>query len=589
MSALSMSAESEAVDVGTGVAELLVSPRQKIDEIFVNVGEKLTRSAHLLEQISAAFEALPGELDRPELAEATVQLTTVSVRASEISAAFAQEQGDLTRLVELVASAQRPVEDLRRSIRMMGILSINARVVAASVRGLENSDVFTTDIATLSTSAFETISMFSQVYEKLAGQVREAAATRARFEQRHSSSLDDLASKISQSVDEVTAQRQRSAAESTETARITRSINQGVMSAVMALQVGDATRQRVEHVEHSLALVPGLAPETGVAIAALGAAQLTDTIAVLDAEVTEAQRALGALADDAQMITARSQQVYGAGDTGGSALSRLGEQMRLAVAVLRDCEAERQKLGEVTSAVEATVKQMIGHVEAVQEIEANMRLVSLNAAIRCAQLGPDGAALNVIARQLRDLTVETVEAADMAAARLQETAELALMFSAAAGDATLNQVAQLEQQTRDGLGLMESVETRIRTALAVLGQAAPKVASLLNDAISEFSDHADIAEALADVEMQLTEQGQDAATSALPGTELADTLVSIRRTYTMESERRIHDGMWGRPEPVATAAVAAAEDDDLGLFDAPSTDADAAAADADDDLDALFF
>jgi hypothetical protein len=581
-----MIVESDAVQPGTGVAELLASPRQKIDEIFVNVGEKLTRSASLLEQISAAFEALPGELDRPELAEATQQLATVSIRAGEISAAFAREQGDLTRLVELVGSAQRPVEDLRRSIRMMGILSINARVVSASVRGLENSDVFTSDIATLSSSAFETIGLFSQVYETLAHQVREAAATRARFEQRHSSSLDDLSRKIALSVNEVTAQRQRSAEESSETARVTRSINQGVMTAVMALQVGDATRQRVEHVEHSLAISSELAPETGTAIAALGAAQLNDTIATLDAEVAEAQRALGTLADDAQQITIRSQQVYGEGGTGGSALSLLSEQTRLAVMVLRDCEGERQKLGEVTSAVEATVKQMIGHVEAVQDIEANMRLVSLNAAIRCAQLGTEGAALNVIARQLRDLTGETVAAADAAADRLRQTAELALAFSAAAGDETLNQVARLERQALDGLGLMESVETRIRTALVVLGQAAPKVASLLNAAISDFSDHGAIAEALADVEMQLTEQGQDAATSASPGTELAETLARIRRSYTMEGERRIHDGMWGRPEP-AVAKVTTEDDDGLGLFDI--TTADVGTTEPQEDADVLFF
>ena len=584
-----MIAAPEDADGGSAVADLLVAPRQKIDEIFVNVGEKLTRSASLLEQISAAFEALPGELDRPELAEATQQLTTVSIRAGEISATFAREQSDLARLVELVASAQRPVEDLRRSIRMMGILSINARVVSASVRGLENSDVFTSDIATLSSSAFETIGLFSQVYETLARQVREAAATRARFEQRHSSSLDDLARKIAQSVAEVTAQRQRSAAESSETARVTRSINQGVMTAVMALQVGDATRQRVEHIEHALTMASELAPETGVAIAALSAAQLNDTIATLDAEVAEAQRALGTLADDAQSITVRSQQVYGEGGTGGSALSLLSEQTRLAVMVLRDCEAERQKLGEVTSAVEATVKQMIGHVEAVQEIEANMRLVSLNAAIRCAQLGTEGAALNVIARQLRDLTGETVEAADAAADRLRETAELALAFSAAAGDETLNQVARLEQQALDGLGLMESIETRIRTALVVLGQAAPKVASLLSAAISDFSDHGAIAEALADVEIQLTEQGQNAASSALPGTELADTLARVRRTYTMEGERRIHDGMWGRPEPVvATATAAVAEDDGLGLFDATPEDT-GVPAEPQEDADVLFF
>ncbi len=335
-----------------------------------------------------------------------------------------------------------------------------------------------------------------------------------------------------------------------------------------------------------MSIAAQLAPETGTAIAALGAAQLHDTIATLDADVAEAQRALGALAEDAQLITTRSQQVYGEGGEGGSALSLLSEQTRQAVMVLRDCEGERQKLGAVTSAVETTVKQMIGLVEAVQEIEANMRLVSLNAAIRCAQLGTEGAALNVIARQLRDLTGETVEAADAAADRLRQTAELALAFSAAAGDETLNQVSRLERQALDGLGLMENVETRIRTALVVLGQAAPKVASLLNAAISDFSDHGAIAAALADVEMQLAEQGQDAVTTALPDTELAETLTSIRRTYTMESERRIHDGMWGRPEP--TLVSTATEDDGLGLFDETPAETGTEAA-PQDDADVLFF
>jgi len=130
---------------------------------------------------------------------------------------------------------------------------------------------------------------------------------------------------------------------------------------------------------------------------------------------------------------------------------------------------------------------------------------------------------------------------------------------------------------------MESIETRIRTALVVLGQAAPTVANLLNGAISSFSGHPAIAEALADVEFKLTELGQNAVESALPGTELADTLASVRRTYTMESERRIHDTMWGRPQVAPVAAAAA--DDDLGLLDAPTANAESSS----DDGDVLFF
>ena len=64
----------------------------------------------------------------------------------------------------------------------------------------------------------------------------------------------------------------------------------------------------------------------------------------------EAERALAELAADAKTITSRSVEVYGSGNQGNSALSRLNAEMRQAAAVLRDCESERKKLGAVASA-----------------------------------------------------------------------------------------------------------------------------------------------------------------------------------------------------------------------------------------------
>lgn len=550
------------------IIESLATPRQEIEAAFVNVGDRLTRSAGLLDQIATTFEALPRDLDRPELIEATATLTEVGTRAEEISASFGREQEDINRLVDVVAQASRPISDLRRSIRMMGILAVNARVVAASVANLEDSDVFTTDIATLSGDAARTIAEFSQIYERLVDGVQKAAAARAHFEQSHSGTLSELAQRIGTSLADVTGQRQRSADGSAETVRISRAIGQRVTTAVMALQVGDATRQRVEHIEAALRGIEGAAPELVGAIAELTAAQLADTIQTLDFEVVEAERALAELAADAQTITARSREVYGSGETGNSALTRLNEEMRQAVAVLRDCERERQTLSEVAAAVEATVKVLLQHVEAVQDIEANMRLVSLNAAIKCAQLGPDGAALNVIARQLRDLTGDTVEAAETAAARLGEAAQLALAFSAASGGEAANQVAQLEHDAAAGLALMESVEARIAEALRVLGQAGPTVADLLGGAGGEFANHQDISEALSDTQIRIVELGQVEGYRAEPGSPLADLLATIRKSYTMDAERRIHDAMWGKPAVAIVAPPeAAAEIQDFDLFE----------------------
>lgn len=564
-----MSALAVAIETPSevpGIVESLAAPRQEIEAAFVTVGEALTKSAGLLDQIVSTFEALPRDLARPELGEATAKLTEVGNRAREISQSFAREQEDITRLVEVVAQANRPIGELRRAIRMMGILAINARVVAASVANLEDSDVFTTDIATLSGSAAKTIAAFSQIYEKLGGEVHKAAAARAHFEEGHSSTLVDLAERIAASLGDVTSQRQRSADGSSETVRISRDIGQRVMTAVMALQVGDSTRQRVEHIEAALSKVDGAETPMLGAVADLASAQLAETIRTLDQDVVEAERALADLAADAKSITARSQQVYGSGDEGSSALSRLADEMRQAALVLHNCESERKKLAEVAGEVEATVNVLLEHVAAVQDIEANMRLVSLNAAIKCAQLGTDGAALNVIARQLRDLTSETVDAAETAASRLGEAAQLALAFSAASGDEAADRMAKLERDATDGLGLMESVETRIQGALGVLGEAGPAVADLLGGASSGFSNHQSISEALSDAQMRIAALGGVESVRPEPGSPLASLLEGIRKSYTMESERRIHDAMWGKPAS-AVVALAAAADDGFETFD----------------------
>jgi hypothetical protein len=578
----------------------LADPRNRIEAVFVTVGEMLTRSAGLLDQISSTFEALPSDLDRPELYEATARLAEVGVQSRAIADSFGREQEDILKLVDVVAQANRPIDELRRSIRMMGILAINARVVAASVSNLEDSDVFTTDIAELSSSAAKTIAEFSQLYDKLRVAVRQAAAARAQFEEGHSRSLAELSEKIGKSLDDLGRQRQRSADGSAETVAMARAIGQRVMTAVMALQVGDATRQRVEHIEAALTAAADADAETQRAIAELSAALLADAVKTLDADVEQAAQALVELARDTRQITARSHEVYGSAGSDGSVLSRLNSDMRTATMVLAACDKERRLLSQVAEGVEATVKVLLRHVAAVQHIEAEMRLVSLNAAIRCAQLGPDGAALNVISRQLRDLTSETVTAADTAALRLDEAAQLALAFSAASGEEAAERMARLESDAMEGLGLMDGVERRIQNALEVLADAGPRVAGLLEGASDGFADHPMISETLSDLQMRIVVLGQPESYTVAPDSPLASLLAASRKRYTMGAEREIHDAMWGKVAAPVVVAVGADADDlfedfgsiaadvtaeaesDLGLdlFDAdPPTQPEAPAAD----------
>ncbi|HTM77639.1 MAG TPA: hypothetical protein VL133_08430, partial [Devosia sp.] len=244
-------------------------------------------------------------------------------------------------------------------------------------------------------------------------------------------------------------------------------------------------------------------------------------------------------------------------------LAALNAQLRHAATVLRDCEAERGKLETVASAVQGTVTTLLGHVEAVQEIEANMRLVSLNAAVKCAQLGPRGTALNVIARQLRELTGETVAAAEAAMTGLREAAGLAQSFGAAASGDAAGKVGQLEHEAILALTLLETVDQTLVEALGVLNLDGPKVIALLGEAATGFADQSAISEAMADMHFHIVALSGEPSS---PPAALAPLLSLLHTKYTMDAERRVHAELFGTVDaaPAVLASTAAeSELDDL--------------------------
>jgi len=563
-------------------------PRDRIESAFVSVGDQLSKCASLLSRITTVFEALPQDLESPELLEATERLTAVAQRAEEIAQSFSVEQDDLERLVATVNAARQPIADLRKVIQMIGIVAINARVVAAGVVGkLEDFDVFTTDIADLSRNATNTIVKFSEVYHLLSTDVHKAAEQRAKFQATHQDSLGAVATRLSKNLAEVTRRRVQSAEGSKETSRVSRQISMSVGTTVMAMQVGDSTRQRIEHVEAGFTLLADLLkgqPPADVTLedgddqavsglmVQLQGAQLQGIIDEFAHEVAEAEQALGNLAADARSVIATSREIYGHGaEQDNSALSILSADMRQAAIVLQNCEAERQKLDRVAVAVGATVEQLLGHVEAVQEIEGNMRLVTLNAAVKCAQLGPRGRALDVIAQQLRQLTGDTVTSANAAMTELKQAATLAKTFTDSATGEAAGMIGRLEQEAMAAIGLFETVDGRLRDALGVLESDGNAATRILADAVRGFSGHGETTETLADINMQIAgldpEADPEAAGMASERPAIQTIMQLVRKGYTMDSERRIHDAIAGSPADAADAEGAGddadAEDDDI--------------------------
>lgn len=532
----------------------LAAPRAAIDGAFVSIGDRLSSCATILGRLTRTFEALPAELESAELSEATERLAIVGHRALAISVELAAEQEAITRMAQVVAAAGHPIAELRRTVKMTGIVAINARVVAASVAG-EHDDfsVFTTDIAELSGSATATVADFARVYDTLCRAVTEATMARSRFEAAHCHTLTALAQDLERGLGLVNAQRARSLEASADTGRTSRAIAAQVAALVMALQVGDATRQRVEHVEAVLRVLGGGDVALVPPIAELQRRQLVAARETLVEEMSAGAAALSRLCRDTAAMLEHARAVHGT-EEDGAGLGPLHSALREAVVLLADCEAERDKLAQVAGAVADTVRILLGHVEAVQEVEYKMRLLSLNAAVKCAQLGARGRALDVISQQLRALTGETVISAHGAVEQLTRAADVATAFTGSPIGATADGVGALEREATAALSLFSAVSDRLGQALGELRRDTPIVARQLADAMDDLGRHSTLSEALSDAEIAVAELAAGAPSTPPAGEAAGNLLSDLRRRYTMDQERRIHDAFTGiaqaEPHPV---------------------------------------
>ena len=205
--------EVQPADI-SGLRDQLREPREAIEAAFLEVGDRLSRSATLLDRIVGAFAALPRDLDGAEMTGAIARLGNFTRRTREIYEAFAVERTDIEKLVLAVDAATHPIGDLRRSVKMMGILAVNARIVAAGLNdAADQFDVFTTDIANLSDGAVRAIGAFSAGHARLASVVHGASEQFAEFGGTQRDVLAGLATGLETSLAEL-AERRRAACRS---------------------------------------------------------------------------------------------------------------------------------------------------------------------------------------------------------------------------------------------------------------------------------------------------------------------------------------------------------------------------------------
>lgn len=542
---------------------------QATEVAFLSAGRNLESAIDRLRGLAQVFPRLEQSLG-PERGEEFRALTDaigddVGQLAQELDS-FLQESAALrTALVQI----DLDVADLDRVVRTISNVSINARIQGNAL--LPRRQQVTAFVEQLGSMAVDAEQILAEVKETTAG-VMVASGRMALLVQDLQQVLRvqvlPVLGRIAAMGRTVGGNRAELAHVSSQLERSMTDTFAEVSRLIMALQVGDSTRQRLERVR---AIVTDKACLDDPALRGVGpdlaAALAEDAVQEVQHEVATAVQALKDVQDSSDRAIRTARDFYfgsalTAGlDEGGAASDalRLTGNLALIKGCLAGLRAEAGAVGDMLQVI-------LGHERTLRHIANSVRLSGLNAVLICAKLGHEGNALRELARWLRVLTDQSDEIVTTLQAGLDTSRLLIARVGQGRVDAIGGGAAKIVRTGADLHAMVGAIRLDIAETTTALGHAATSLPRDLDGSVALLTRYLATTAQMAGFVSGLQGQRPLAVPVIVAGSDAETLLAALRRSYTMQRERDIHDAVTGivASDPARPAAAeVSTEVDDL--------------------------
>lgn len=523
----------------------------RIEDVFARVGQELGRGHLIFKELNQGLATLSEELSGAEIEGAATALQEISARLSELARALPAESALLATIGTRTAEASSLLKPLFKHIGMITIIARSARIEAASLDGdREGFLAFTQEAYDLGKAVQASIEGCARDQQRLSEAVATASGRQKEFESRYARQLVSESAELGEAYSGLRDQRRNSSQLADLAGASTKKIAEAVGGAIISLQAGDSTRQRLEHVCHGLGLASGSGPslvpepvasdEGARAICQLQAALLRDAQREFGGDIGQIVRALTAILNDAGHVVGHGRTLFG-GEAGGSSsfLTRIKQTLAHASTLITTCESAGRSVDEALAVVEDTLAKFRQAIAGLAEATVDITLIGMNAGLKASHLGSRGSAFVVIANELK----ATADQVSAGAGRLkpvldgiersaQELKELRVQ-----GDPT--QLANLEPQILQALREVEAGNERLGGLMSRLVDEGAEFESLMNSAQGLMNSLGASSAALPKVATRLE---MASAGAGRPQPEMQDQAIldDLFARYTMERERDVH-------------------------------------------------
>ncbi|MDD5286249.1 MAG: methyl-accepting chemotaxis protein [Desulfuromonadaceae bacterium] len=566
------------------------------EDEFLQIGSEVQgfyqRSSDITRMSNQLVELVSGETVQSLTGRLQQMMSGMESYLNEARTRSGDSCGTLVQVQELLDKLSEPLEGFQKMNKALRMLSISTKIESARLGEMGSGFVnLAMDVEKLSHQVNDKSAAILAHRQMLSNMINSnlsaVRSTGNAQDAKVASSLKNTASSLQELVSVNDRCTQFGATVSAISAGVTNDISEVVSS----LQMHDMTRQQVEHIVEALQRLLSDLSASGAAavdenrrhalivesgdVCELQEAQLRFASSELYTAVRIIVDSLRDVAHKQSVMAAETRNVAGVADSSGTSfVDVMSHGMTDITAALTSCASADREMSDTMKKVAQTIGEIAAFVTDIEEIGSEIDLIAMNAQVKAAHTGPEGAALGVLAEAIKRLSFETVRQTDSVAETLKNITIVTEHLSIDTETEEENLGERISYMQEEAAEILRALASMNSELFSILSALSDRVASLTDD-VGRATSGIDVHErtkVMSDRVLASLEEIVNQSRRIVPASsEFKENLRHMEQRYTMESERHIHEAIArkrsGQSAVVAQSVVKADSSDDSEFGD----------------------
>ena len=485
----------------------------------------------------------------------------------------------LREILGLLDNVAGPLSGFKKVNKVLRMLGISTKIESARLgQSAAGFDTLASDVGDLSVQVNDKAAIILRRKDELARAIQQTlTGVLDSGAQQHDQVLAIL-NRTRVSLEALTAINARCSSSVADVSEVSGEVSRNIGEVVMSMQAHDIVRQQIEHVDQALSelregLASGLAgADDAVCICELQTAQLRHAAAALDAAVRTIIESLREVARKQSGLSAQTSGMAGMADqAGGSFFTEMEKDIAVVSAALLESSKVNVSLCLAMNSVAETVGEIASFVTDIEKIGEEIKLIALNAQIKSAYTGEEGAALGVLAEAIQRLSIDAIDHTCAVSGTLHAIITVTERLNEGVSVETSGLEAEVNGMVLTLSGLLDvlrQVNENLRRSLFRMDDAVTTLSSDIEQVTAGITVHRKVSEVLEGAAGGLAVIIKEARRIA-PASAHGMNLRELASRYTMQSERNIHETLFDGARGAGPAPVSCDADglgDNVELF-----------------------